>query len=412
MPGHVLVVSVRGRVSVQEASGAGSVELGVPLTQDTVFKIGSVTKPMVAVALLRLAQAGRLSIDDPLSRFLPAFPQARRITLRQLMAHTSGVSDAWELAPETVVSTADLVRHIAGQPLDFEPGHEWRYSNSGYMLLGAVIEAVTRKPWCDAVGELVFVPARMQHTGCHADNAVIPAAAAGYTRDATGTLRKAAPISMTGPGAAGALYSTAGDVERFMRALASGRLLPRDALAAMTTEQSLPGGKTTGYGLGLARGTVHGLPAWEHNGGIDGFASHLAWLPRQQVIAVALANIDDGSVLPRSLAHLRAAAAAGAPYRTFEPARCPEQCAGLARLAGRYGQGDSIRDIVVDTDGIHSQRAGGPLRRLVYMQGDVLAFAGDGIDWFGIERDASGDVVALVLHADGADEGVREVRLR
>lgn len=407
-PGYVIRVDRGDRILAADARGSASVELGVPLAMASTFRIGSVTKPIVAATVLRLQEAGRLSIDDRLNRFLPSYPEGSRITLRQLLDHTAGVSDAWEADPMKPITTRQLVDLIGRQPLDFPPGTQWKYSNSGYILLGAAVEAVEKKPWCDVVRDIVLRPAHMDSSGCFDDEAVVPRAATGYTHAPDGSLRRASYISMTGPGAAGALYSTVGDLQRFMHALTHGILLQPGSLTAMTTEQRIVGGSGTGYGLGWFLTTVHGLPAWEHNGGIDGFAAQLTYLPKEDVAVAVLANADSGNILPRSLARRGAAKAAGAPYPDFLPISCAKSCSDLA---GHYRSEAGDRDIVVDGSGIYSQREAGPRHQLQYAQGDRLIFAGDGTDYFEIFRDPSGKPTALMFHPDAAPDGRKEMRL-
>lgn len=408
-PGYVMRVDRGNRTVRVDALGSASVELGVPLAMASRFRIGSVTKPIVAATVLRLQEKGRLSIDDRLNRFLPAYPDGARITLRQLLGHTSGVSDAWEADAMKPVTTGQLVDLIGRQPLDFAPGTQWRYSNSGYMLLGAVVEAVEQRPWCDVVRDVVLRPARMDSSGCFDDDAVVPNAATGYTHASDESLRRAPYISITGPGAAGALYSTVGDLQRFMHALTHAIILQPQSLAAMTTEQQIPGQPGTGYGLGWFLTTVHGMPAWEHNGGIEGFAAQLTYLPKEDVAVAVLANVDAGSVLPRSLAHRGAAKAAGAPYPDFLPGLCAKDCSDLA---GRYRSEAGDRNIVLEGSRIYSQRESGPRRPLQYAQGDRLIFVGDGTDYFEIIRDASGKPSALLFHPDAAPAARREVRVQ
>lgn len=405
--GYAFQVVQGGRLAQSRATGSASIELGVPLQPASVFRIGSVTKPIVAAAILRMQELGRISLDDPLVRFLPDYPGAQKITVRQLLAHTAGVSDAWENDPAKQVTTGEVVALIGRQPLDFAPGMQWRYSNSGYMLVGAVIEAIEKRPWCDVVRSLVLEPAGMFHSGCFGDREIVPGVANGYSYAADGSLKRAPYINMSGPGAAGSMYSSAPDLQLFVRALVGGTLLKPASLEAMTSQQRTTDGAETGYGLGLRITTVHGLPAWEHDGGIDGFASQLTVLPADDVAVVVLANSDNAVEAPRSIAHRLAAAAAGRPYPHFTDAPCPKACVDIA---GRYGEGATVRNIVFEGGRIYSERPGGPRRLLYYAQGDRLVFVGDGTDYFQIVRNRSGAPVAIDFHSDAAENGRRDAR--
>jgi CubicO group peptidase (beta-lactamase class C family) len=211
-PGASVTVTRNGQVIYQAARGEASVELHVPMKPGNILRIGSITKTVTAATLLTLVHQGKLSLSDPISRFLPDFPEGSTITIAQLLSHTAGISDAWNADPTQPLDAKTLVALIAKQSLDFNPGSEWRYSNSGYMLLGAVIEKVTGKPWRDAMAELVLAPFGMTHTDYFADDVVVPGAAQGYSADVTGKTTRPPFASITGPMTACALTSTSQDI--------------------------------------------------------------------------------------------------------------------------------------------------------------------------------------------------------
>src|SRR5690606_4551549 len=188
-PGLAVLVARGDRVLYRDACGKASLELGVPLSPDHVFRIGSVTKQFAAAGLLKLVEDGRLSLDDPLSRFLPDYPGGDAITVRMLLDHTSGIR-SYTAMPGVMsdgimkdLDTAALVAVFKDEPADFAPGQEWRYNNSGYVLVGAVIEAVSGKPWHAYLHEALFEPLGMTRTR-YGDQgeAVILRHVTGYTR--------------------------------------------------------------------------------------------------------------------------------------------------------------------------------------------------------------------------------------
>lgn len=408
-PGAAVLVARGDRVIYRGAVGRASLELGVPLTADQRFHIGSITKTLTAATVLKLAAAGKLSLDDPLSRYLPDFPHGERIALSQLLDHTSGVSDDWPADPAQRLDTQALVKRIAAKAPDFPPGTAWRYSNSGYMLLGAVIERVTGESWDRAMRELVLAPAGMEHTLDGGDDLVVPEQVEGYSVDAEGHAVRAPFASMTGPAAAGALTSTVDDLYKFLRALHGG-LLPPALHQAMTTPKAAADGQPVPYGYGIAIGTVRGRPVLEHNGGISGFATQFTYFPEQDVSVVVLANTDGGLPNPRALAHRLGALAIGDPYRTWQPRALTEREA--QSLAGSYRIADHSAHVLhAHGTRLTISRDDGPERALTASQGDVLYYTGDGTDYIHVARDAKGQPVALEFHADGMPAARNEPRL-
>lgn len=407
-PGAAVLVARGDQVLYRGAAGMASVELGVPLTADQRFHIGSITKTLTAATVLKLAALRKLSLDDPLARYVPDFPNGARITLAQLLDHTAGISDDWEADPAERLDTRALIKRIAAKAPDFSPGTAWRYSNSGYMLLGAVIERVTGQPWDAAMHDLVLAPAGMEDTVAGGDDRIVPGQVEGYSVDADGNAVRAPYASMTGPGAAGALTSSVDDLFKFLRAL-HGNLLPPALRDAMTTSKATVGGQPVPYGYGFALSTVRGQLVQEHNGGIAGFATQFTYFPKQDVSVVVLTNTDSGHPNPRALAHRLGALAIGDPYAAWTP-RVLSAREALA-LAGTYRIGEGGAHVLAARDGrLTIRRDGGPERDLVAAEGDVLYYAGDGTDYIHIARDKKGRPIALDFHVDGLPDTRREPR--
>ena len=409
-PGVAVLVAQGPNLLYRAARGHAEIELGVAMDPGYVFRIGSITKMLTSVTVLQLVSKGQFSLDDHLSRFMPGYPDASRITIAQLLSHTAGVSDNWELDPARPVTSAELVRIIQQQPLEFAPGTDWRYSNSGYMLLGSVIETVTGRSWYDAIADQVLAPLGMTHTGYHGDQRLVSGSVAGYSADSSGTTIRAPFASLTGPGAAGALSSTVDDLFLFERALARGKLLPDTLVRLMTTPRKSAKGQVFPYGLGVMVGIVRDQPVTEHNGMIDGFSSQLTYFPDQDVTAIVLTNSDAGVINARSLAHRLGAIAIGNPYRQFGNV---SHDAPVARLAGAYRAGPaSLRTVSVRGHRLFVRRDEGPERELGYDGRDILYFPNDRIDYFRVIVGRSGAVEALEFHPDGATAGRREPRSR
>jgi len=408
-PGASVLIARDDRVIYRTARGSANLELGVQLEPQQVFRIGSITKTFTAAAILKLSAEGKLSLNDPLAKFLPDFPNGMHITLAELLDHTAGISDAWEPAdPAQPLDTAALVKLIAGHAPDFAPGTAWAYSNSGYMLLGAVIEKIRGQPWYVAVDDLFAKPLGLAHTAYHADDAVVPRRVTGYSRNDRGDIVQPPYINISGPGAAGALASTVDDLFHWMRALAMDRALSPGLFEAMSSAKATSTGNLVHYGYGLMLGTVRGEPVVEHTGGIEGFAAQLSYFPKQHVTVVVLANTDAGSPNPRSLAHRLGALAIGKPYIELKTIHADES--HLRELCGNYHiDATSTRTISSENGMLTMRRDDGPKRVLALARGELLFFPGDGTDYFKIARDDRGRVIGLDFYADGMPPARREI---
>ena len=410
-PGVTVLVAKGDHVLYRGARGNADIELATRMESPYVFRIGSITKTFTAATILKLVADDRLSLDDRLSKFLPAYPNGKNISIAQLLDHTAGISDAWEANPANSTTTAGLIELIEHHPPDFPPGADWRYSNSGYMLLGAVIERVTGETWDAAIRDLILAPLGMVHSGYFGDSEIAQGRVEGYSVDDAGAIVRAPYASMTGPEAAGALSSSVDDLFGFMRALATGRIIPVGLYKQMSTAQKTSSGRPVGYGYGLMLGTVRGEPVIEHNGGIEGFSSQLTYFPKQDVTVVVLANTDSGMPNPRSLAHRLGALAIGRAYPFFRASTVDTEI--LLRLAGSYRiDASSNRSLSVRGGKLLVRRGDGPERQLVTAEGDILYFPSDPTDYFRVVRGAKGDPIALDFYADGVAPPLREPRVR
>ncbi|WP_230473662.1 serine hydrolase domain-containing protein [Dyella choica] len=409
-PGISALVSKDGKVIYRASRGMASLELHVATADDDVYRVGSITKTVTAATILLLSQQGKLSLADPLSRFLPDFPHASDVTIAELLNHTAGISDAWNVDPTLSMDTRTLVGQIAKQPLDFKPGSEWRYSNSGYMLLGAVIEKVTGRRWDEVEHDLVFAPFGMAHTGYYPDDAVVSHLVQGYSADTHGAVARPPFVSINGPMTAGALASTSDDVRRLVEGLNDGKTFPSSLLKEMTTPVRLPDGSTAPYGYGVMPDRLRGEQAFEHNGGIEGFSSQYVYMPEEKVTVVVLTNSDAGKPNARSIAHQLAALAIGKPYQRFDDASLSRR--EVEALLGSYEiQGESRHVITSQSGQLYIQRAPGPKRPLTPARGELLYYSGDGTDYFHVVRSKNGEVTALEFYPDGMGPSRLEKRV-
>lgn len=415
-PGMAVLLARGDRVLYRGACGLANLELGVPLSPDHVFRIGSVTKQFAAAAVLKLAEAGKLSLDDPLTKFVPGYPGGEAVSVRMLLDHTSGIRsytgiDAIMAGGGIMkdLDTAGLIDSFKAEPADFAPGQGWAYNNSGYVLVGAVIEAASGQPWHVYLDETFFKPLGMARTGYgNAADAVIPGHVDGYTRKDERWAR-AAYLSMTQPHAAGALVSTIDDLLRWNRALHGGQVLGEARYRAMVT----PAGKAAehDYGYGISAGTLRGEPQLQHGGGIFGFSAYLLYLPASDISVAVLYNADSGRpgmLGTGRLANLLAAQAIGKPY----PEKIPVEMDADA-LRGYEGvyriDADTTRSLRVVDGRLTSQRSGGQVQPLIPVGGDVFLFE-EGFSRIVFERAGDGTVAAMRFFEEDEGEGERVAR--
>lgn len=292
-PGATIAIYRNGTPLYVHAYGLADRERKTPATSATHYEIGSITKQFTAAAILQLREAGKLDIDAKLATYLPDAPHASEVTLTQLLSHTSGLPDyldgpdveAWAVKPATF---GQIMARIQGKPLDFPPGSRWSYSNTGYVLLGRVIEVVSHESYEHYVKAHLLAAAGMNQTTTVAEEAHVPGMAKGY-RHADGKLEPAPIIHDTVGGAAGNLVSTVADLEHWNVALRNGKIVRPADYALMAT----PAAGSTDYGLGLFVDTLDEQPRIGHTGGSFGFTTSNQYFPKQGIQVIAFTNIGD-----------------------------------------------------------------------------------------------------------------------
>jgi D-alanyl-D-alanine carboxypeptidase len=403
-PGAAILMARGDHILFREARGMANIELGVPLSPDSVFRIASVTKTFTAAMMLKLAETGKLKLDAPLDLYLPDFPNAANITLREMLNHTSGISDIVSTPipgfSRRDLKTADLIAEISKRPLDFAPGTRFRYSNAGYILLGAVIEKVTGEPWYTAVQQQLLQPLGIAHTEFGAGAPIIPGRAAGYSTDGhTSTVANAAYISPSFPAAAGSLISTIDDLRLWIHSLNTGKVLSAAAFQQMITPPDIPD-TTERYGFGMYLWQVRGVPFIGHSGQIDGFASTAAYLPTQDVTIIVLANDDNFDA--QTMARRLAAIALGRPYIMPIPVQPSER--ELQSLAGQYQLDPMTIETLSIRDGkLYAQRGNRDPIPLQMTADHQLHFVPDELSYFVPVRAADGHVIGLDYFFKGDD---------
>jgi CubicO group peptidase (beta-lactamase class C family) len=290
----VVLVARNGVPVFREAFGLANREWGIANAPDVEFWTGSITKQFTALAILQLAGDGKLSLDDPVSKFIEAAPPAwRGITVRHLLTHTSGIPNhtslpEWGALTWVEHSPEDLFRFIRDRPLDFEPGAKFQYDNTGYVLLGLIVQKVSGHSLGDYLAAHVFTPLGMKHTGLVGDQ-VVPRRASGYEHEGTRWLADLWVSAIKDSGA-GAIYSTADDLLIWDQALNHPKSLGLADLRPMFTDYG------HGYGFGYVIATQEGHRRWWHNGDVAGFRSIIARYPDDKLTVIVLSNDGDAPV--------------------------------------------------------------------------------------------------------------------
>ncbi|MCG8455305.1 MAG: serine hydrolase, partial [Holophagales bacterium] len=405
-------VSVRiaddGEVLFRAARGMADLELGVPIEPAHVFRLGSITKQFTAAAILLLEAEGKLAVDAEITDYLPDYPtHGHRITVDHLLQHTSGIASytsipGYMMGSEirTDLTTEELVDVFDDRAMDFAPGERWQYNNSGYVLLGAIVEAVSGMTYADFVQQHIFEPLGMENSH-YGGSQLVPGRVAGYS--GTGGDYSNAPfLSMTQPHAAGSLLSTVDDLARWNAGLFGGRLLETEAVERMTRETVLNGGDTHPYGYGLALSEVRGQRAIGHGGGIFGFSTYAMWVPDSKVFVAVLSNHPGNETRPSYLAYQLAALALGDPFPEREALELPAE--ELEDFVGVYRIDDATtRAVTLEEGQLYTQRTGGP-RFPIFPHGDDDFFYRQSFTHLSFERDAEGRVAAMHMYPDGASE--------
>jgi serine beta-lactamase-like protein LACTB len=295
LPGVAALVIKDRKPVLRKAYGLANVELQVPLQPEHLFRIGSTTKLFTATAIMMLVDEGKLALDAPVTRYLKEAPHHwDKVTIEHLLTHTSGIpnltmdSGYWRTTARLEHTLEELIAPVRARPLDFAPGTKFTYNNTGYNLLGMVVERVSGKDFFAFVEERIAKPLALKHTRESDDKRVIPGLVTGYR----GGPSPAWPIANSNLYASGGLVSTVDDLAVFMLALQDGKLVSAANVKRMNASYVLPNGKATGYGLGSWVRTVNGKHLVGHGGYVFNFYSQLEMDVDSRIVAITLHNGD------------------------------------------------------------------------------------------------------------------------
>ena len=404
-PGAAVIVTDDGKVVYAAGQGLADMQAKTPIGPETVFRMGSITKQFSAAIMLQLVAEGKVSLDDKLSKFFPDYPQpGADATITQLLNHTVGVQSytgipGWMVEAKTnrAYTTDQMIAEFRDLPAPSKPGEKWSYNNSGYVLVGAVIEKVTGKPWHANVDERIAKPLGLETIRYGELEGETPNMAKGYTLK-DDKVAAAMKIHMSVPHAAGALIGSVEDLAKWNAALHHGKVVRPDLYAKMIAPTVLLDGSTDDYGFGIRNQEVRSHKALGHGGGIFGFSTDAVYLPKEDVFVAVFTNSDEPTTSPGMLTTQLAALALDDPFPTFEKAAL--DTAAVEPWVGLYKVKDGERRVFLRDGKLYTQRTGG---------GEIEAFASaDGkyfyatsLSWFELKRDASGTPV-MAMYQQGA----------
>lgn len=424
-PGAAVIVERAGRTILRAGYGMADMELGVPVDPGMVFRIGSVTKQFTALAVMKLVEAGSLSLDDPVRKHIPDLPEAfDPVRIKHLISHTSGIPDHMHTAQfDTLIQEAyhDIVneeldlgkifRIIAdSEPAD-QPGTRYSYSNSNFFLLGMIIEKVSGEPYFDFIRREICDPSGMTNTHYAAGAAFIPGRVPVHLEYEGHIIKNPNRCmgSTLGFGCGG-LWSTVDDLASYNRALESGLIVTDETLAKMSTPAVLTGGRPSRYALGWQVQDLKGRSMLFHGGDYLGYSAVILRIPSERIFIAILSN--DGRIYAYNLdypARKIAALLFDDPFTEWQAIEMPAQ--DLQRYVGTYRIGDSnVRDFIVEGDQAFTQRNGGS-KLEVFPASDTTFFYNVTLSYIEFELGEGGIPTKMIMHRDtGEDDSAERVR--
>ena len=295
-PGGVFLVSKRNKIIYHKGFGKANIELAVDMKVDNVFQLGSLTKQFTAIAILILEEQGKLKTEDKISKYIADYPNGDKITVHHLLTHTSGIKDFTTMKGLNDISLKemtpkDMLEFFKNEPLDFNPGEKFDYNNSGYFLLGYLIELISGGSYQDFIQEKIFTPIQMNSSYYASDKIIVKHRAYGY-RKKENVYENKRIINFSIPYSSGALMSTTSDMLRWQNALNQNILLKFESISKAFNKYTLNNGEEISYGYGWHIKDIDGVTTREHGGSIFGFKSMGIYIPSEDIYVLGLTNCD------------------------------------------------------------------------------------------------------------------------
>jgi len=400
-PGAAVLVVQNGAVKVRKAFGLANLGSRAPTDPADVLPICSITKQFTAVAILQLAEAGKLKLTDDLATWVPDYPTGgAKVTLAQLLSHMAGVPSGdeqpdWQKTWANALTPNQVLDFTRNKPLDFAPGSNFKYSNSGYILLGLVIEKASGQSYCDYIRDHILVPAAMTHSRFSNGENPVGDPVAGYSRSGK-AWEPAARFNLIQTYSAGALLSTVDDMWAWEKALQSGRLLGASLLESAYAERRLPDGRGVHYGYGWEIDKLGAHDVIEHGGRIPGYTAYEARVPDADIYVVILSNTDSTSVPLRTLAGNLIRTALGETVAESAPATPSD----IHDFVGKYRIGGNAMFVIAAEGNALIGQMGPGHRPLKMVAPDEFTTPGD--EWrLTFVRDGAHKVQKILVKTDG-----------
>jgi CubicO group peptidase (beta-lactamase class C family) len=298
-PGATFLIAKKGNIIYKKAFGLSNLELNVSMQPDNVFEIGSMTKQFTAIGILMLMEKEKLNLHDEITKFIPGYPtNGHKITIHHLLTHTSGIKSFTSMKELNAISKKDLtpielIDFFKNETIDFVPGEKFKYNNSGYVILGYIIETITGQSYADFVEEQIFKELEMTASQYASRSEVIQNRASGYhNKDGYINNRE---VSFTLPYSSGSLMSTVNDMFKWQEAIKNNLLISKETTEKAFTNYKLNNGEHINYGYGWHIKAINGIPIREHGGSIFGFKSMGVYLPDADIYVIGLNNCDCNS---------------------------------------------------------------------------------------------------------------------
>lgn len=296
--GSSILVAEDDKIIYQNTFGLANLELNVPLQKNMVFGIGSITKQFTAVSIMKLVEQKKISLSDKISYYIANYPPGDKITIEHLLRHTSGIK-SFEKLPRfkgkngkfKACTPIEVIEEIKKIPLEFTPGTKWSYSNSGYFILGYIIEQVSGKTFQKHLEEDVFLPLNLRHTVYGSNSDIINRKTSGY-KLVNNDFEQANYLSMSLAYSAGAIFSTTTDVYNWYLKLFNGQIIKQETLAMMCQPTKLKSGETCNYGLGFFIDEMYGKKVVGHTGGLNGYSASVLYLPKEKIFVSVFSNVE------------------------------------------------------------------------------------------------------------------------
>lgn len=360
-PGATILIAKGDKIIYKKAFGMADMELNVNMKVDNVMQLASITKQFTSVSILMLMEEGKISLNDPLSKFISDYPRGNEITIHHLLNHTSGIKNYTNLSEFRMktrmdMSPEEIISYFKNVALDFNPGEKYEYSNSGYILLGYIIEKITNTTYEEYIQKNIFDKLKMKNSYYGNHYKIIPNRAKGYqTYD--GNFENAEYMSTTIPYSAGSLMSTVYDMYLWKIALKNNTLISEKSKLLAFTDYKLNNGKNNHYGYGWAINEIAGVKTIEHTGGINGFTTSGIYVPGEELYSIILSNLDNGR--GPEMINIKIISMLMGDLITKDNTTINLTKKQLDKWVGAYQFEDAIRYIIHEDGKLYSKREGG-----------------------------------------------------